>query len=128
MKPHLVIGLGNRLMGDEGVGCLLAERLASDPRLPVDIEGNPDIPALVSQYGPRMIGRVNFSTGRVRPNFSLDASLGADLWKQDKRSLRLQVAAENLSNRLNVINFAGLFSGTAVALPRSGNVRLQYEF
>lgn len=96
--------------------------------LPVDIEGNPDIPALVSQYGPRMIGRVNFSTGRVRPNFSLDASLGADLWKQDKRSLRLQVAAENLSNRLNVINFAGLFSGTAVALPRSGNVRLQYEF
>ena len=38
MKPHLVIGLGNPLVGDEGVGCLLAERLASDPRLPEDIE------------------------------------------------------------------------------------------
>jgi hydrogenase maturation protease len=38
VKPHLVIGLGNPLMGDEGVGCLLAERLASEPRLPADIE------------------------------------------------------------------------------------------
>jgi outer membrane cobalamin receptor len=96
--------------------------------LPVEIEGSPDIPALVSQYGPRIIDRVNFSAGRVRPNFSLNASLGSDLWKQDKRTLRLQVAGENLTNRLNVINFAGLFSGTAIAAPRSGNVRLQYEF
>ena len=56
MKPHLVIGLGNRLMGDEGVGCLLAERLASDPRLPTDIEifvGGTDLLASAD----RMAGR-----------------------------------------------------------------------
>ncbi|MGA2903451.1 MAG: hydrogenase maturation protease [Candidatus Korobacteraceae bacterium] len=34
MKPLLAIGLGNPLMGDDGVGCVVAERLASDPRLP----------------------------------------------------------------------------------------------
>jgi len=34
MKPLLAIGLGNPLMGDDGVGCIVAERLASDPRLP----------------------------------------------------------------------------------------------
>jgi outer membrane cobalamin receptor len=96
--------------------------------LPVDINGNVDIGALVSEYGEPIINRVNFSAGRVRPNFSLDASLGADLWKQDKRTLRFQVTGENLTNRLNVINFAGLFSGTAIAPPRSGSLRLQYEF
>ena len=34
----------------------------------------------------------------------------------------------NLTNRLNVINFAGLFSGTAFAPPRTFGVRAQVEF
>jgi hypothetical protein len=34
----------------------------------------------------------------------------------------------NLTNRLNVINFAGLFSGTAIAAPRSFSLRLTTEF
>jgi len=35
---------------------------------------------------------------------------------------------QNLTDRLNVIDFAGLFSGTALGMPRSGAVRLQAEF
>jgi hydrogenase maturation protease len=31
MKPLLVIGLGNSLVGDDGVGCRLARRFARDP-------------------------------------------------------------------------------------------------
>jgi hydrogenase maturation protease len=38
VKSHLVIGLGNRLMGDEGIGGHVIDRLASDPRLPEDTE------------------------------------------------------------------------------------------
>ncbi len=38
MKPHLVIGLGNPMMGDDGVAFCLTERLAADPRLPSDAE------------------------------------------------------------------------------------------
>ncbi|MGD0498460.1 MAG: hydrogenase maturation protease [Bryobacteraceae bacterium] len=38
MKPLLAIGLGNTLMGDDGVGCAVADRLAADPRLPDDVE------------------------------------------------------------------------------------------
>jgi hypothetical protein len=34
----------------------------------------------------------------------------------------------NLTDRLNVINFAGLFSGTALAPPRSFGVRVQFDF
>ncbi len=38
MKPPLVIGLGNTLMGDDGAGCRAAERLSKDPRLPHGVE------------------------------------------------------------------------------------------
>lgn len=38
MKPNLLIGLGNPLMGDEGIGWHVVERLAGDPRLPQDTE------------------------------------------------------------------------------------------
>jgi hydrogenase maturation protease len=33
----LVIGLGNPLMGDDGIGSAIAERLKNDPRLPSDV-------------------------------------------------------------------------------------------
>ncbi len=96
--------------------------------LPVEVNGGAGLPALLAEYGQPIINRVNFSAGRVRPNFCLDAAAGADLWKREKRALRLQISAENLMDRLNVINFAGLFSGTAVAPPRSGSLRLDYDF
>lgn len=38
MKPVAVIGLGNPLMGDDGIGWHVAERLAADPRLPDEVE------------------------------------------------------------------------------------------
>ena len=38
MKPVAVIGLGNPLMGDDGIGWHVAERLAADPRLPDGVE------------------------------------------------------------------------------------------
>jgi hypothetical protein len=96
--------------------------------LPVELGEDSDIDALKSQYGPQIISRVNFSAGRVRPNFSLDLSAGMDLWKHEKSVLRIEGEIENLTDRVNVINFAGLFSGTAIAPPRSGSVRLQYQF
>lgn len=38
MKPKLVIGLGNPLMGDEGIGYHVVKRLVDDHRLPPDTE------------------------------------------------------------------------------------------
>jgi outer membrane cobalamin receptor len=96
--------------------------------LPVEIDGDADVNDLIAQYGQQIVSRVNFSAGRVRPNFSLDFSVGADLWKHEKSVLRAQAEIQNFTNHLNVINFAGLFSGTAVGIPRSGNIRLQFEF
>jgi len=82
----------------------------------------------VAQFGQRVVDRVNFETGRVRPSASLDASAGMVITKSAKHALRLQAEVRNLTNRLDVINFAGLFSGTALAAPRSVAVRLRVDF
>jgi len=94
--------------------------------LPVEFDGTEQ--EAVAQYGQEIVNRVNFATGRVRPSLAIDASAGADLWKKDKRSLRFQADIQNLNNRLNVIDFAGLFSGNAIAPPRSYNIRLTTNF
>ena len=83
---------------------------------------------LLAQYGANVVSRVNFSRGRVRPSTAVDVSAGAALWKHERRSLTLQADAMNLGDRLNVINFAGLFSGTALAPGRTFGVRLRAEF
>lgn len=94
--------------------------------LPVEFAGDPA--TALAQYGQRIVDRVNFERGRVRPSFSLDASLGIDLIKHEKTGLRFQADVMNLTDRLNVINFAGLFSGTALASPRSFGLRLTADF
>ncbi len=82
----------------------------------------------LNQYGPAVVSRVDFNNGRVRPSLSMDASLGAELWKSEKLNVKMQFDATNLNNRLNVIDFAGLFSGNAIGPPRSYAVRVQASF
>jgi hypothetical protein len=82
----------------------------------------------LATYGQAVVDRIDFNSGRVKPSLSVDASAGADLYKKEKRSLRLQVDAENLTNRLNVIDFGGLFSGNAIGPPRSYFLRLAATF
>jgi outer membrane receptor for Fe3+-dicitrate len=82
----------------------------------------------IAQYGQAIVDRVDFARGRVKPSLSIDASAGVDLWKHDQVATRLQADVQNLNNRLNLINFAGLFSGNTVAPPRSYSARLQATF
>ena len=94
--------------------------------LPFEFTG--DRAQAIAQYGERIVDRVDLETGRVRPSMSLDASFGVVVVKTSKHSVRLQADLRNLTDRLTVINFAGLFSGTALAPPRSVAVRLRADF
>ena len=94
--------------------------------LPVDFDGT--FEQALAAYGPVVLSKVNLEANRVRPNFSLDTSLGADLWAKDNVALRLQFDVLNITDRFNLINFAGLFSGNSVAPPRTFGVRLQTAF
>jgi hypothetical protein len=94
--------------------------------LPIEFTGTPQ--DVVVQYGQAILDRLNLARGRVRPSLALDASVGAELWKKDDLRFLLQADLRNINNRVNVINFAGLFSGTAVAPPRSYALRLEADF
>jgi hypothetical protein len=94
--------------------------------LPFEFSG--DEAEALAQYGQAVVDRVNFDKGRVRPSLSINASLGADIWKTEKLNVRIQADGTNLNNRLNVIDFAGLFSGNAIAPSRSYNLRLTTNF
>jgi hypothetical protein len=94
--------------------------------LPVEFVGEPT--QALAKYGPRIINQVNFEDGRVRPSASIDAALSVIVFKAKRLTVRVQANALNLTDRLNVINFAGLFSGTALAPPRSFGVRMHVEF
>jgi len=95
--------------------------------LPADIgEANPNF--LLAQYGAAILSQVNLSRGRVRPNASVDAAAGAELYRREQRTAAFQIQVSNLADRVNVINFASLFSGTAVAPPRSVSAKLKLAF
>ncbi len=94
--------------------------------LPVDFDGTYE--EALAEYGQAVIDRVNFYRSRVRQSLSVDASLGADIWRKDNVAVRMQFDAQNLNNRLNLTDFAGLFSGNAIAPPRSYAIRLQTIF
>ena len=97
--------------------------------LPTAIDDTPQaIQNAIAQYGQAVVDRVNFARGRVKPSMSLNASVGVELWKHDQIATRLQADVENLNNRLNLIDFAGLFSGNSIAPPRSFALRLQTTF
>lgn len=94
--------------------------------LPFEYEGT-EADAL-ARYGPQVVSRINFARGRIRPLLAVNSSLGVDVYKGEKMVTRFQVDGSNLNNRLNVIDFGGLFSGNAIAPARSVTMRLNTSF
>jgi hypothetical protein len=95
--------------------------------LPVELSGE-DLSTLIDQFGQAVVDRVNLDAGRVKPSLSVDVSAAVDLYRKESRAVRLQGDIRNLNDRLNVINFASLFSGTAIAAPRNFSVRLKFDY
>lgn len=101
--------------------------------LPVDLDLDGEsiaslTPILVEEYGQAVVDRVNLDAGRVRPSLSVDLSSALDVYKKESRSVCLQADIRDLNDRLNAINFASVFSGTAVGPPRSFSVRLRFDY
>jgi hypothetical protein len=41
-------------------------------------------------YGLQVVNRINFVRGRIYPSFQVDASTGADIYKAERLSIRIQ--------------------------------------
>jgi hypothetical protein len=94
--------------------------------LPFEFDGDPSI--VLAEYGRRVLSRLNFDRGRIRPTLLLNASAGATLHRSDHFTTTIQADGENLNNTLDVLDFAGLFSGNAIGPPRSFSLRLATSF
>jgi hypothetical protein len=136
-----VAGVGSFPISQDQRNTLRARvRVAAHPRvwfavassyssgLPVEINGPADLDFIAEQYGDQILSKVNFDRGRVRPSASLDASVGVNLFQREHRTVRIQADVFNLFDRLNVINFAGVLSGTAVDAGRNLAIRLNATF
>jgi hydrogenase maturation protease len=92
IRPVLVIGLGNAFMGDDGIGCCVAEALAADPRLPAWAEvivGGTDLLRLTT----RMEGRSRI----VILDAALDERAPGTVIAMDERAAAGQGHAHHLS-------------------------------
>ena len=94
--------------------------------LPFDFDGTGQ--QALAEYGHAVVDRINLNSGRIKPTLAVDASLGTQLYKTEKLALNFQADGENLNNRLNIIDFGGLFSGNAIGPPRSYSLRLAATF
>ncbi len=94
--------------------------------LPVEFTGTKQ--QAIAQYGQALVSRVNFSRGRVKPSMAIDVSAGIHILQKNLTALSIEADGENLTDRINLINFAGLFSGNAIAPPRSYALRLTLKF
>jgi hypothetical protein len=94
--------------------------------LPFEFTGDPA--QALAEYGPAVLGRLNFERGRIRPQLSLNATFGATLYAHDRVHVTFQADGNNLNDRLNVIDFGGLFSGNAIGPARSAFLRLNTRF
>jgi hypothetical protein len=104
----------------------IAGGIQYDSGLPFDFNG--DQALALTQYGQKVLDRINFARGRIYPAFLVNASAAADIYKSDRLNLRLQVDGQNLTNVLNVLDFGGLFSGNAIGPSRSYSLRLATTF
>jgi hypothetical protein len=59
---------------------------------------------------------------------SLDLSGGVVVRRAERGAVQLHAGIANVTDRLSVINFAGLFSGTALAPPRRLTVQLRVDY
>jgi hypothetical protein len=81
-----------------------------------------------TEYGQVVVNHLNFNRDRIDPYFTQNASVGVDLYQREKRSVRFQADAANLSNTLELIDFGGLFSGNAIGPARQYTFRLVTTF
>ncbi len=81
-----------------------------------------------AEYGQDVVNRLNFTRGRIRPVLAVNSSFAVNLPVFERVNTTLHVDGNNLNNRLNVLDFGGLFSGNAIDAGRSVMVRLEARF
>jgi len=82
----------------------------------------------VGEFPERILERVNFDRGFIKPHTVLDFSIGRDFHVNEHLSLSAQFNIQNLADQFYLITFESVFSGTTIGRPRNYSARLSFNF
>ncbi|HKA22080.1 MAG TPA: TonB-dependent receptor [Blastocatellia bacterium] len=99
-----------------------------DSGFSVELEPNASEEEFAMEFPERVLDRVNFERGFVKPHTVLDWSIGRDFHLNDHASLSAQFNVKNFADRFHLITFESVFSGTTIGRPRNYSGKLSINF
>lgn len=94
----------------------------------VELEPDSSEEEFAKEFPEKVLDRVNFDQGFIKPHTVLDFSVGRDFHLNDHVSMSGQFNIQNLADRFYLITFESVFSGTTIGRPRSYSGRLSFNF
>jgi len=79
-------------------------------------------------FPAKILDRVNFERGFIKPHTVLDFSAGRDFTVNDHISISSQFNVQNFADRFHLITFESLSSGAAIGRPRTYSGKLSVNF
>jgi outer membrane receptor protein involved in Fe transport len=99
-----------------------------DSGFSVELEPDTSEAEFAMEFPEKVLDRVNFERGFIRPHTVLDWSIGRDFRLNEHVSLSGQFNIQNLADRFYLITFESVFSGTTIGRPRSYSGKLSFDF
>ena len=99
-----------------------------DSGFSVELEPDASIEEFAMEFPEKVLDRVNFERGFIKPHTVLDWSVGRDVRVNEHVSLSGQFNIQNLADRFYLITFESVFSGTTIGRPRNYSGRLTLNF
>ena len=95
----------------------------------VELEPDADEEEFAAEFPEKILDRVNFERGFIRPHTVLNFSIGKEFTLSERVSLTGQFNVENLADSFHLITFESVFSGTTIGRPRSfsGTLRISFK-
>ncbi|HEY3137980.1 MAG TPA: TonB-dependent receptor [Blastocatellia bacterium] len=94
----------------------------------VELEPDSTEEEFAKEFPEKILDRVNFEQGFIKPHTVLDFSIGRDFRLNEHVSLSGQFNIQNLADTFYLITFESVFSGTTIGRPRNYSGRLSFNF
>jgi outer membrane receptor for Fe3+-dicitrate len=94
----------------------------------IELEEETNSEDFAGDFSAKILDRVNFERGFIKPHTVLDFSIGKDIKVSERVSLSAQFNIRNILDSFYLISFESVSSGTAVGRARNYSGKLSLEF
>jgi outer membrane receptor protein involved in Fe transport len=99
-----------------------------DSGFSVELEPDANIEEFAMEFPEKVLDRVNFERGFIKPHTVFNWSIGKDIRLNEHLTLSGQFNIQNLVDQFYLITFESVFSGTTIGRPRNYSGRLSLNF